>query len=161
MKTSILTILFISILFSENLSAQSENTDKGNINLHFGTLVVYNTYSIGYESFDLIKNHEKHQLRSVVRIGGWNSSFSNKNTGMISSFGMSYLFGKGNHFIEHSSEIVFHFDKGLKDQSIVHIGSLYRPYLGYRYQPSNKKIIARIGIGWKEVIQIGIGYRFN
>lgn len=159
MKISTLIITFISILFSGIINAQSEVKDKGNINLHFGTLVVYNTYSIGYESFDLIKNIERHQLRPVIRVGGWNSSFASENTGTQSSLGISYLFGNRNHFFEHCSEIVSHFDKGLKGQPIVYIGSLYRPYLGYRYQPLNKRIIAKIGFGWKELIQVGFGYR--
>lgn len=51
-------------------------------------------------------NIEKHQLRAVIRIGGWTSSFASKNTGTQSSFGLSYLFGKRDHHFEHSSEIV-------------------------------------------------------
>lgn len=160
MKISIFTITLILVLFSKNIYAQSESSDKGNLNIHFGTLVVYNTYSIGYESFDLIKKIEKHQFRPVIRIGGWNSSFINKNSGILSSFGVSYLFGKRNHYFEHSSEVISHFDKGLKGQPIVYIASLYRLYFGYRYQPNNKKIIVKIGIGWKEFIQVGLGYRF-
>ena len=159
MKFSSLITTFIFILFSGILNAQSEVKDKGNINIHFGTLVVYNTYSIAYESFDLIKNIERHQLRPIIRVGRWSSSFASKNIGTQSSLGLSYLYGKGNHFFEHSSEIVNHFDKGLKGQPIVYIGSLYRPYLGYRYQPLDKRIIVKIGFGWKELVQVGFGYR--
>lgn len=160
MKASLIILLFLSIVFSKNSSAQSIVTDKGNIHFHFGTIMVYSTFSIGYESFNLIKNSKRHQLRPLLRAGVWNSSFTSKNTGMQSSLGFSYLLGKKNHFFEHSSELVTHFDKGLKGQTIVYIGSLYRPYFGYRYQPIDKRIIAKIGVGWKEVIQIGIGFRF-
>jgi hypothetical protein len=160
MKNSILTLLFFLIVFSSVISAQSASKDKGNLHFHFGIIMVYNTFSIGYESSNLIKNSERHQLRALLRAGVWNSSFANKNTGVHSSLGISYLFGKKNHYLEHSSELVTHFDRGLKGQTIVYIGALYRPYLGYRYQPSDKRIIAKIGVGWREVIQIGIGYRF-
>ncbi|MFT5820511.1 MAG: hypothetical protein ACI8ZM_001754 [Crocinitomix sp.] len=159
MKLTTLTTLFIFI-FSSGSIAQSNDNDKGNVNIHFGTLMVYSTYSIGYESFGLLKNIGKHQVRPVIRIGGWQSSYAEQNKGVQSSLGITYLFGGKSHFIEHSSEIVTHFDKGLKGQSIVFIGAMYRPYLGYRYQPLDKKIIAKIGVGWKELIQIGFGLRF-
>lgn len=158
MKNIILAIVFI--LFGASIYAQSEFKDKGNVNLHFGTLIVYNTYSIGYEGRDLIKNIKKHQLRPVIRFGKWDSSFANKNTGIQSALGLSYLLGKEKYFFEHSSELVFHFDKGLKEQTGVYIGSLNRLYFGYRYQPLNKKFIVKIGIGWKELFQFGFGYRF-
>ena len=157
MKAS--TLLILLFLLPGVLNAQEEVKDKGNINVHFGTIIVYNTYSIGYESFNLLNNSDQHQLRPVIRMGGWGSSFTSKNKGAQSSLGVTYLFGKGDHLLEHCSEIVFHYDRGLKGQSIVYIGSMYRPYLGYRYQPRNKKIIAKIGLGWKEVIQFGFGYR--
>nr|WP_299207055.1 hypothetical protein [uncultured Brumimicrobium sp.] len=159
MKASITILLFLSIAFSKNSYSQSTSPDQGNLHFHFGSIMVYNTFSVGYESFNLLKNSKRHQFRPLLRAGMWNSSFSNKNTGVHSSIGIAYLFGKKNHFIEHSSEFVTHFDKGLKGQTIVYIGALYRPYLGYRYQPSGKRIIAKIGLGWREVIQVGIGLR--
>ena len=158
MKISTL-IIIICLLLSGILKAQVKGKDRGNINFHFGTVVVYNTYSIGFESCDLIKNKERHQIRPLVRFGGWNSSFASKNIGTQSSIGLSYLFGNGNHFFEQSSEIVSHFDRGLKGQTIVFVGTQYRLYLGYRYQPLDKRIIVKIGFGWKELIQFGFGYR--
>ncbi len=154
----IVFIITLFVIFSIRVFSQTGSKDKGNVNFHFGTIIVYTTYSIGYESFDLIKKIEKHQLRPTVRGGVWKSTFMNKNIGTQSSLGLTYLFGKGKHFFEHSSEIISHYDKGLKGQRIVYIGSLYRPYLGYRFQPPNKKVIIKVGVGWREVIQIGFGY---
>jgi hypothetical protein len=154
--------IFILLLVSipHFILGQNSNPDRGNINFHFGSIIAYKTYSIGYESFDLLKNTNHHQLRAIIRFGGWKSTFMNTNTGSQQSIGLSYLYGKTNHFLEFSSELVNHFDRGLKGQSIVYIGSMYRPFLGYRYQPVDKKIVARLGVGWKEVFQIGLGYRF-
>lgn len=56
-------------------------------------------------------------------------------------------------------DVVFHFDKGLKGQSITYFGALYRPFLGYRWQNPDRKIMAKIGVGWYEVVQFGIGFK--
>ena len=159
MKNKIILSLFLSLLLGSAIS-QEKIKDKGNINIHFGTVLLYNTYSIGYELFDLMPNSERHSIKPVVRIGGWSASVSDKNSGVLSTVGFSYLFGKGNHLLEHSSEFVAHFDKGLKGQILTFIGGLYRPFLGYRFQPLDKKIIIRFGVGWKEVFQFDLGYRF-
>lgn len=159
MKNKIIFFLLLS-LFSVSSPCQEKMKDKGNINLHVGSMLLYNTYSVGYESFNLIPNLEKHSIKSVVRFGGWNANVLNKNVGALSSFGLVYLFGKGSHKLEHSSEFVTHFDKGLKGQKITYVGGLYRLFLGYRFQPVDKKIILRFGLGWREVFQFGLGYRF-
>ncbi len=138
--------------------------NRGNINVLYGTIIAYKTYSIGYESLDLfntsIIHSDKHHLSALVRFGGWNSTVSIENSGIQSAFGLSYLYGEGNHYFEHSSELVFHFDHSLKGEGYNYIASLYRPFIGYRYQPLEKKYLFRIGIGWKEALQIGFGYRF-
>jgi len=152
-------LLLIFFLVGTHQFSSAQSNDKGNIHLHFGAVVVYSTYSVGYESFDLLKNSTKHQIRPFVRIGGWNASIFNKNNGSLGTIGASYLFGRKNHFLEHSSAFVAHFDRGLKGKPITFIGGLYRPYLGYRYQPSEKKVIFKIGTGWREVVQVGFGYR--
>ena len=150
---------YLLLILTLNMTLLSFAQDRGNINLHFGTIIVYQTYSLGYETPNLLKNSEKHQLSPLIRIGGWKSSISEKNTGFQSALGFSYLFGANNHHLEFSNEIVTHFDKGLKGQSTVYIASLYRPFLGYRYQSKNNKFIGRIGFGWKELLQIGIGFK--
>jgi len=153
------SVLIALLLFGAQFST-AQSSDRGNVHVHFGTVFVYSTYSVGYESFDLLKNTNKHQLRPFLRVGGWSASIINVNKGSIGTAGMSYLFGGENHFLELSSAFVAHFDRGLKDQAITFIGGLYRPYLGYRYQPSGKKMIFKIGAGWREVVQVGFGYRF-
>ena len=157
MRNFIFYTLFVSLNLLCGKSVFSQ--ERGNLNLHYGTLAVYNTYAIGYELFDLLKNSERHHISPLIRIGGWNSSISEKNRGFQSSFGFSYLLGKKNHHLELTNEIVAHFDKGLKGQDIVYIGSLYRPFLGYRYQSVSNKFIGRFGFGWKELLQIGIGFK--
>jgi hypothetical protein len=152
--------IFILVLFLIFGSFSFSQTNRGNINVHYGTVLIYKTYSIGYESFDFFTKSQKHHLSGLVRFGGWSASTSIKNSGLQTAFGISYLYGKGNHYFEHSSEMVFHFDKSLKDSGLNYIASLYRPFLGYRYQPLEKKFIFRIGVGWKEVFQMGFGYRF-
>lgn len=155
-KLKLFSLNFVFVLLS--LVAVAQVQDRGNINMHIGTLAIYNTLSIGYEFRGFIKNVEKHQLKPVIRGGIWSASLINKNKGLQNSIGLTYLFGK-NHFLEFTSEYVIHYDKGLKGQNVVYIGSLYRPFLGYRYQKEGKNLMAKIGVGWKELVQIGIGYR--
>lgn len=155
-----LFIFLIFVLFSSStISAQNDAIDRGNINLHFGSIVVYNTFSIGYESPDILKKYNHHQIRLLSKIGRWNTTLLNKNAGLNGTLGFSYLIGKKNHYFEHNSEVVFHFDEGLKDQGLVHVASTYRIFLGYRYMPKNKRLFFKIGAGWYELFQIGFGYR--
>lgn len=137
----------------------NDERDKGIATFHIGSLIVYNTYSIGYETFDLLRNQVKHQLRPSVRLGAWSSTFAEKNTGIQNAVGLTYLYGNGNHLLELGSEIVFHYDQGLKGQALVYIGALYRPFVGYRYQPVDKNIVIKGGLGWKELIQVGLGVK--
>ena len=152
---AILFNLLISISFTTCVFGQ----DKGNINIHYGTIIVYQTYSLGYETFDLLKNSEKHQLRPLIRFGGWKANLTEPNNGLQASIGLSYLLGSSNHHLEFTNEMVTHFDKSLKGQGLVYISSLYRPFLGYRYQSENSKFIGRVGFGWKEILQLGLGFR--
>lgn len=147
--------ILLNLFYSKSILSQ----ERGNLNLHFGSVAVYNTYSIGYELFDLLKKSETHQISPLIRFGGWNSSISEKNRGFQSSLGVSYLLGKKNHHLEFTNELVAHFDEGLKGQNIVYISSLYRPFLGYRYQSEKNKFIGRIGVGWKELLQLGVGVK--
>ncbi|MBA2613063.1 MAG: hypothetical protein H0U95_13925 [Bacteroidetes bacterium] len=138
--------------------AQSEQRpDKGNVNFSTGTVLLYSTVSIGYESPDLLKKSVKHSLRPLVKFGVWNARVATNNVGSQCSIGLSYVIGSTSHHFEHSSEFVSHFDKGLKGQPIVYIASLYRPFVGYRYDSQNNTFIFKIGVGWKEVLQMGIG----
>lgn len=134
--------------------------DHGNVNIHFGSIAVYSTYSLGYESPDLLKFTDKHQVRPVIRFGGWSSSYAEQNRGFQNSLGISYLFGASNHHLEVTNELVNHFDRGLKGQSVVFISSTYRGFIGYRYQSTNNGFLFRIGSGWREVVQLGVGYSF-
>jgi len=155
-------IIFAFFVLFEFCSFSQKN--RGNINVLYGTIIAYKTYSIGYESLDLfntsIIHSDKHHLSALVRFGGWNSTVSIENSGIQTAFGVSYLYGKNNHYFEHSSEVVIHFDQSLKGNGLNFIGTLYRPFIGYRFQPLEKKFLFRIGIGWKEALQIGFGYRF-
>lgn len=137
--------------------ANSQESAKGNVNAHFGTLGVYSAYSLGYETPTLLK-FDKHKFRINARFGGWSSSFTEKNNGSLASIGGTYLFGNKHH-LEFSSDAVFHFDRGLKGQTITYIAAWYRPFLGYRYESETSRFMGRIGVGWKEVFQVGIGYK--
>ena len=156
-------LYFILVLISFahfNFIAQSEaKPDKGNVNVHTSTVLLYSTISIGYESFDLLKKNERHSIRPLIRIGLWNARLATNNVGVQCAIGFSYVFGLKSHHFEHSSEFVPHFDKGLKGQPIVYIASMYRPFVGYRYESPSKPFIFRIGVGWKEVLQIGFAYK--
>ena len=154
MRVRIILLIGVSALLLK-YTAQTEG--RHNINLHLGSLAVYNTFSIGYEYHDLMNAIDKHQLKPVIRGGGWGASIINKNKGVQTSLGLSYLYGR-KHMLEFASEYVVHFDKGLKGQSITYIAATYRPFLGYRYE-GEKKMIFRIGAGWKEVVQFGVGYK--
>jgi len=159
--TKIFFVIFALFFCKSNLVAQlNTSSDKGNINMHFGTIAVYNTFSIGYELPDILKKSQKHTIRALIRLGIWNANLVHYNNGTQGAVGFSYIFGSKKHHFEHSSEFVMHFDKGLKGQPIVYIGSLYRPFIGYRFEAENSPLIFRIGIGWKEALQIGFGYKF-
>lgn len=155
MKTIKILLSFVAINMCTTIFSQI--SEKGNVNLHIGTIIYYNTFSLGYESKSLLKSN-RHQLRTNVRLGMWTSSIFDKNKGSLTSLGGTYLFGN-KHYIEFSSEVVFHFDRGLKGQTLSYIGTTYRPFLGYRWENPERKILTRIGFGWYEVVQIGIGYK--
>ncbi len=164
MKSTIKLLVFtiLASINPINSIAQSEpKTDKGNINLHTSTVLLYSTMSIGYESIDLAKRSARHSIRPLIRIGVWNARLSVNNVGVQSAIGFSYVLGSKNHHFEHSSEFVSHFDKGLKGQSMLFIAGTYRPFIGYRYDSQNKRFIFRIGVGWKEALQVGLGYKLQ
>lgn len=155
MKMSKITPTIISLFFCTTLFSQMK--ERGNVNLHFGSLAVYSTYSVGYESPYLLSK-DKHHLTMNMRLGGWSASVLNKNNGSLTSVGGTYLFGN-KHCLEFSSDLVFHFDKGLKGQPLTYIGTTYRPFLGYRWQNPENRFLARFGVGWYEIIQFGIGFK--
>jgi hypothetical protein len=129
--SKIIFVISVLLFCKSKLVAQRDTIlDKGNINVHFGTIVVYNTFSIGYEFPDLLKKSLKHTIRPLIRLGVWNSNLVHFNRGTQGTIGFTYVFGRTKHHFEHSSEFVMHFDKGLKGQTIVYIGSLYRPFIG-------------------------------
>lgn len=159
-KIKLYFLTFIAITRPFNFIAQSESKpDKGNVNFHTGTMLLYSTVSIGYEALDLAKKSERHSIRPLFRIGIWNARVATNNVGAQCAIGFSYVLGSKSHHLEHSSEFVSHFDKGLKGQPFTYIASTYRPFVGYRYDSQKKPLILRIGIGWKEVLQIGVGYK--
>jgi|GEM_PF-4493379 len=131
---------------------------KGSLTLHLGTLAIYNTFSVGYESPDLLEKVAKHGLVARMGLGGWQASLFRANTGFQSHLEVGYLRGSGKHHLELASGFVLHFDKGLKGQIITYIGTLYRPFVGYRYQDPEKRFSFRMGTGWREVLQLGLNY---
>lgn len=155
MKMSKVIPTIISLCFSTSLFSQI--TERGNVNLHFGSLAIYSSYSIGYESPALLSK-DKHHITMNARWGAWSASILNRNNGSLTSVGGTYLFGN-KHCFEFSSDLVFHFDKGLKGQPITYIGTIYRPFLGYRWQNPENRFLVRFGFGWYEIFQVGIGYR--
>lgn len=127
--------------------------------VHVGTIAVYSTFSFGYESTSLIKL-KKHQLSLNVGIGGWHSSLIENNFGTQSNIGIVYLYGLNKHKLEIAYSEMFHFDQSLKSKNVVFIGRLSRPYLGYRYDTIDSRIYFKVGIGWKELLQFGVGFNF-
>lgn len=150
-------ILLVSILFLiQNITAQER--DNGNVNLHIGSMFFYNTVSVGFESLDFTKKLEKIQLRGSVKAGLWSASIVNANSGFQSAAGISCLYGN-THKIEFSNDVVFHFDRSLKGDGLTYIAATYRPFIGYRFQNPEKRLILKLGVGWREVIQCGIGFK--
>ncbi|MFK8038792.1 MAG: hypothetical protein AB8B74_10915 [Crocinitomicaceae bacterium] len=133
--------------------------DKGAIFGQFNTVLIYSNYTINYETKSLFSTSEKHNLMLTAGIGGWSTSAFNKNSGVVVNYGINYLFGSNSHLLEVDLNYQNHFDKGLKGQLIVFIGSTFRPFLGYRYQPKEGKVFFKIGTGWREVLQMGLGFR--
>lgn len=154
-------LLFVltAVITRESTAQSDPKPDRGNVNFHTGTILIYSTVSLGYEAFDLLKKSQRHSLRPLLRAGIWNANVFNRNTGVQCAAGFSYILGSGRHHFEHSSEFVSHFDRGLKGQAITYIAGTYRPFAGYRFDSKDQSFIFRIGIGWKEVVQLGLGYR--
>lgn len=150
-------ISLVSILFLfQNVTAQEK--DNGNVNLHLGSMFFYNTISIGYESLDFTKKLEKIQLRGNIKTGFWSASIVDANSGFQGAAGISFLYGN-THKFEFSNDVVFHFDRSLKGNGLTYIATTYRPFIGYRFQNPEKKLIFKLGVGWREVIQCGIGFK--
>jgi len=151
-------ILGFVLLFGSFNSFCQDN--EGAIYGQFNTILIYSNYTLNYESKDIINQFEKHSLRFSGGLGGWTTSAFNKNSGTLLNYGINYNYGSKSHLLEFGLTYQNHFDKGLKDQPIVFIGSTFRPFFGYRYQPLERKLFFKIGTGWREVVQIGLGYRF-
>ena len=134
--------------------------DFGSLHLNYGTIFVYSTKLLTYESPDILKNNEILGINFNGGGGLWKASYSESSKGTMLNIGMSLTVGKGSHYLEHNSALNFHYGASLKGDYSLYIGTLYRAYLGYRFQPKEKHIILKIGSGWKEIIQIGIGWRF-
>jgi len=157
---TLLILLFCAALPSfSQADSLTRDVDKGNINLQLGTVGVYSSYSIGYEFKDLFPKSEKHALRPQIGIGAWTAVFITANNGLQNYFSVSYLYGKGNHLFEHNSALVMIYDEDLTTDKMRLSTFVYRGFLGYRYQPKEKHIILKVGVGFYEVLQVGIGWR--
>jgi hypothetical protein len=132
----------------------------GSIHLNYGSVFVYSTKQLVYESPDLYKKNNLFAVQFIAGGGLWKASYTQESKGSLLTFGTSILLGKQSHFLEHNSSLNFHYGQSLKGNHAVFIGTLYRPYLGYRFQPKDKHLILKIGSGWKEIIQLGVGWRF-
>lgn len=151
-------LLILSILSILNSHAQTNKKSLGHVGIHMGTSIFYNTASIRYESPAMLTIGQHHSFGLHADLGIWQSSVSQKNTGLLNALGFTYLIGNERHCFEHSSSLVAHFDKGLKGQPVVYIASLYRGYVGYRFRFPSKRLYGKIGIGWREFIQLGFQY---
>ncbi|NOQ73504.1 MAG: hypothetical protein GQ574_15975 [Crocinitomix sp.] len=161
-------ILLFSILFATYSNAQDQSdSDKtnhsqrfGSIQLNAGTLHVYRTLSIGYESPTLLQLGDKHQFRLAVNGGLWHARLYNSTVGTQFNSNVTYLFGGKPHKLEIGVGITSHFAKGLKGQTLAYIASLPNTFLGYRYEKSNGRLFFKGGLGWYEAVQVGLGFRF-
>lgn len=131
---------------------------RGNIFVQAGTFAVYSTFSVGYESPSLSLKNNKHHLMGYVSSGVWNASLFNKNNGLQSKIGLTYLYGAKNNHFEISAGIASHFDKSLDQQQYLHIATLPNLFLGYRYRNSTKRLSFKAGVGLIEIVQLGIGF---
>jgi len=153
-------LLFFLIFAIHSPFCYSQTSNKGLIYIQAGTLFVYSTSSLGYECPDFFKSIDVHSLSAFAGIGVWRSTFTSKTQGMQFNLGGSYLLGNKSHKLEIAYSYMFHFHNSLKSKKTNYVTGLSRPYIGYRFAPNNRKIIVKIGTGWKEIVQLGFGYRF-
>lgn len=155
MRTIVLLTLMLSTYI---IHAQSEGMKKNTVGVRYGTSVVYSTGMVQFETDAfLLKN--KHKIKGHLGMGVWSASLSQKNRGMLSVFGITYLYGNDKHAFEHTASLMSHFDKGLNGQTIVHIATFYRGYIGYRFRFGTSKLYGTIGVGWREFVQCGLFYK--
>lgn len=153
-------ILFMSLCFTPLLANSQENKAFGAIQLSTGTLHVYRVLNLGYESPTLLQLGTKHQFRLAANAGLWQARLYNTNLGSQTNANLIYLFGGNAHKLEVNAGLTVHFDKGLKGQFLTHIGTLPKFYLGYRFEKTEQHLYYKVGMGWYEAVQLGIGWRF-
>lgn len=160
MKLNLIILLSV-LLGTTSIHAEEEPTSgNGAIYAHVGTIHVYRTINLGYESPTLYQFGGRHQFRLLGDIGFWHARLFNVNWGVKSSIGMVYLFGAKASKLEINGGASFHFDEGLKGQLLGYMGTLPKIFLGYRYEKPEGRFFFKAGIGWHEAVQLGCGLRF-
>jgi len=152
-------LLFCFFFVSYSAICQEKDpVNKGAIQISAGTLYFYRVASIGYESPSLVQLRSKHTFKFSVNTGLWNARLSAPNTGTQINANLIYVFGEKAHKLEMDLGFTSHFDKGLKGQYFSYIATLPKFFLGYRYE--QRKLYYKLGLGWYEALQVGIGYKF-
>jgi hypothetical protein len=141
-------------------SAMSQRTyDSGTIFVHAGTIGFYASQSLGYESRDFLRGNYTHSVSAFAAAGRWHSAITQDNAGFQWNLGAAYALCFGSHAMEHRSLLAFHYDQSLKSNGLAYLGCRYKTYVGYRLHFARQRMVLRVGAGWPEFVQAGLGYR--
>lgn len=151
--------LLLSLLVFNLVLGQPYLNNYGSLFVKGGTAGFYSSLSIGYESPNVLVKSQKHSFLLYGGLGFWNANLVNKNNGLLTQIGGSYLYGENNHHLEASGGITVHFDKSLKKNTYRYIATYPNLFIGYRYQHLQKKWWLKVGGGLLEFFQVGIGTR--
>lgn len=159
------TILTSFIIFTLGSFCISQSDDKNPINNHtltieLGNTIIYGTLSLNYESIDFLKNSDKHIAKFSVGAGRWSSDLWESNVGFQFNSNLIYLYGANSHHFEADLGLTYLFDNGLEKSKYAYISTIPNVFLGYRFQKPTKHFMFKIGAGWYELIQLGLGYSF-
>ena len=161
MKTLVLSLFTLGL--GHLGFCQTDDTNPINnhtITFELSNTVAYGTLSLNYESVDFLKKSDKHIAKFSLGFGRWSSELWESNTGFQFNSNFIYLFGANSHHFEADLGLTYHFDKGLEKSKYAYIGTIPNVFLGYRFQKPEKHFMFKIGAGWYELIQAGIGYSF-
>lgn len=138
---------------------QRTERDAGNIVINSGTSIIFNTLTIGYESPSLLGDLKKHKLRLGLHSGLWHASLFNSNLGVQIKPQFVYLLGNAVHQLEVNYGIALYLDSNIDEAGINYIGRRQTFYMGYRLKPKTHSLFFKLGAGYPELLQLGVGYQ--
>jgi hypothetical protein len=154
----IVAILFFGI--APVHGQELHKNDVGTLGLHGGSILLFNSASVIYESPDLFKKSEAQDLRVSLGYGIWYFEFLSRARGALGYGGLELILGPNEHHLEIDLGVMMRsFDESFSDNTEGQTVFLPRSFIGYRYESADSPVYLKAGIGFVELLQFGFGVR--